>query len=717
MKKFIFSFLLLSIAALNIYAQQGWFWQNPLPQGNYLSGITFTEDNTSFLIGANGTLMKSTNNGISYYLMESNITENYESFHFVNQNTGFIGTDNGIIYKTTSGGNNFNGTYLGFPDKIISIKFSSFQNGFALMKYESFKTRIFRTTDSGNNWSLCFDVPDSIIIYSISTASINDIYAAGENINDRSRLFRSTNAGINWDLIQTPAYGSLVGVHFINQQTGFISQLRFGRKLYKTTNSGISWDSVGNFAPNNFQFLDNLTGFSYGNGISNSDVYRTSNAGSSWISTGSVISGSPNLFFKSILNWFQIWTSEISTSSDAGTNWNEISSGFNDFLSDVKFVNLSTGFISSNSGKVYRTTNSGNNWIGFIVNNTFNYGINCVDFVNESTGFAGTNMSRIAKTTNGGMNWQVKIIDSLMGVAVHGISFPSLDTGYAVSKNGHNLKTVNGGLTWQVNRLPLTLYFEDVQFLNNNTGYCAGREDRGVIRKTVNGGLNWITYNFDSVFYFTDLHFVNTELGFAVGNKVYNIGFIVRTTNGGITWDHTYLPGTYLLSSVYFVNENVGYAGAEGVSYKTTNGGNNWFSIRTKSPDLHGIYFINENTGYAVGSNGTIIKTTNGGGEPIGIEPISNTIPNEFRLYQNYPNPFNPVTKIKFSIPVSSQSDLVNIHIYDVTGREVRNYPLGNLKAGIYSIDFDGEDLASGVYFYQLITGSFSQTRKMVLIK
>lgn len=86
-------------------------------------------------------------------------------------------------------------------------------------------------------------------------------------------------------------------------------------------------------------------------------------------------------------------------------------------------------------------------------------------------------------------------------------------------------------------------------------------------------------------------------------------------------------------------------------------------------------------------------------------------------LFQNYPNPFNPVTKIKFSIPISSLSDAVNIHIYDVTGREVKYYPMGNLNAGIYSIQFDGTNLASGVYFYQLTSGSFSQTRKMVLIK
>ncbi len=172
-----------------------------------------------------------------------------------------------------------------------------------------------------------------------------------------------------------------------------------------------------------------------------------------------------------------------------------------------------------------------------------------------------------------------------------------------------------------------------------------------------------------------------------------------------------------MVSSVYFLNENVGYAGAEGISYKTTNGGNNWFGIRTKSPDLHGIYFINENTGYAVGSNGTIIKTTNGGGDPIGIEYVGNTVPNDYSLFQNYPNPFNPVTKIKFSVPHNGFDRDIKFTIYDITGRAVKNYQYSNLNPGTYSIEFDGTNFASGVYFYRVESGNFRQTRKMVLIK
>ncbi|NOS86862.1 MAG: T9SS type A sorting domain-containing protein [Ignavibacteria bacterium] len=699
---------------MNICAQQGWFWQNPLPQGNYLNTIIFTDQNTSYCTGYNGMILKSTNAGLNYFILENNITENLTSIYFRDNITGYLGTDNGIVYKTTNGGSNFTGTYTGVPDMITSMIFVNEQTGIIVSRYENSRSKVLKTTNAGLNWSYTSGIPDSACIYNIAVASENVLYCCGERIQSQfARLYRSSDQGSNWEFVPVSLNGGLCGVYFLNEQTGFVSQFRYGRKFFRTTNGCNSWDTLGSYAPEEFSFLNGQTGYAYGyytNGI----VYKTTNTGLNWESTGNTVSGIGSVYFRSINDWFKVGGSGIFSTSNSGLNWNEISSGFSDYLDDIVFVNPNTGFIASINGKVYKTSNSGNNWIGYTADNN---GINCIDFINENTGFAGANWSHIAKTTNSGINWQAFVIDSLLGSAVHGISFPSLDTGYAVSKNGHNLKTVNGGLTWQVNRLPLTLYFEDVQFLNNNTGYCAGREDRGVIRKTVNGGLNWITYNFDSVFYFTDLHFVNTELGFAVGNKVYNIGFIVRTTNGGISWDQTILPDTYLLSSVYFVNESVGYAGAEGVSYKTTNGGNNWFSIRTKSPDLHGIYFINENTGYAVGSNGTIIKTTNGGGEPIGIEPISNIIPNEFRLYQNYPNPFNPVTKIKFSIPMSSQSDVVNIFIYDVTGREVDSYPLGNLKAGIYSIEFDGTDLASGVYFCQLASGRFIQTIKLILLK
>ncbi len=89
-------------------------------------------------------------------------------------------------------------------------------------------------------------------------------------------------------------------------------------------------------------------------------------------------------------------------------------------------------------------------------------------------------------------------------------------------------------------------------------------------------------------------------------------------------------------------------------------------------------------------------------------------IPAEFSLSRNYPNPFNPSTKIRFAI---SKSSFVNLAVYDLLGNKVAEIVNENKPAGRYEIDFDGVNLSSGVYFYQMKAGSFIQTNKMMLIK
>ena len=99
---------------------------------------------------------------------------------------------------------------------------------------------------------------------------------------------------------------------------------------------------------------------------------------------------------------------------------------------------------------------------------------------------------------------------------------------------------------------------------------------------------------------------------------------------------------------------------------------------------------------------------------PIGIEPISTEIPQKFELFQNYPNPFNPMTRLKFQMPKSGFTKLV---VFDVTGKEKSILVNENLKPGIYEIDWNAENIPSGVYFYSLITNEFTQTKKMVVLK
>lgn len=97
-----------------------------------------------------------------------------------------------------------------------------------------------------------------------------------------------------------------------------------------------------------------------------------------------------------------------------------------------------------------------------------------------------------------------------------------------------------------------------------------------------------------------------------------------------------------------------------------------------------------------------------------GINKIVNS-PEYYKLEQNYPNPFNPVTNITFSI---NRNDVVSLKVYDILGKEIETL-LNNsqLNPGTYNVVFNGAKYSSGIYFYRLETGNYSDVKKMVLIK
>ncbi|HEX9253707.1 MAG TPA: T9SS type A sorting domain-containing protein, partial [Ignavibacteriaceae bacterium] len=96
------------------------------------------------------------------------------------------------------------------------------------------------------------------------------------------------------------------------------------------------------------------------------------------------------------------------------------------------------------------------------------------------------------------------------------------------------------------------------------------------------------------------------------------------------------------------------------------------------------------------------------------IIEVDVTTPLTFSLSQNYPNPFNPTTKISYSVPFDSK---VIISVYSVTGELVMELVNDNVSAGSYSVDFNGSNLASGMYIYKMTAGSFTQSNKMMLMK
>ncbi len=124
--------------------------------------------------------------------------------------------------------------------------------------------------------------------------------------------------------------------------------------------------------------------------------------------------------------------------------------------------------------------------------------------------------------------------------------------------------------------------------------------------------------------------------------------------------------------------------------------------------------FVDSVSGFNGTPVGTVTFDTANNCMQTSIKNVQAEIPTEFYLSQNYPNPFNPNTTIKFSLPKDAY---VELKIYDITGREVATLVSDPYKAGTYIIDFNAGHLASGVYFYKIVAGEFSDVKKMIILK
>jgi hypothetical protein len=96
------------------------------------------------------------------------------------------------------------------------------------------------------------------------------------------------------------------------------------------------------------------------------------------------------------------------------------------------------------------------------------------------------------------------------------------------------------------------------------------------------------------------------------------------------------------------------------------------------------------------------------------VEDITETLPTVYSLNQNYPNPFNPATMINFSVP---KEDFVTLNVYNSIGQKVATLVNESKSAGTYQVDFNAANLSSGIYFYKITAGSFTETKKMILMK
>lgn len=391
-------------------------------------------------------------------------------------------------------------------------------------------------------------------------------------------------------------------------------------------------------------------------------------------------------------------------------------------------------FVSTNGGATFSSaTGTGLGalelYCGWMSNSTTMFAGN-----GGAAGGAGGNAS-FYRTTNGGTTWTVAGSTGGGAGFINAITFSKLTPLFGVAQSDPPAGagqpyyfpiTTDGGVTWTVTNPPGVSAAASAQnsvVVLDNQYYGFGL-NAGASRVyfTSNGGTNWTIGNLTIAGSFVSGYAMSDDKlrGLAITNT--SMPNVARTTNGGATWSsvNTGAGVTGYGTAKWIEGTNVCYisgaAGASGVIRKSTDGGVTWTTMTTAG--LTGITHMefhkvgNIVYGYAVAGDGSVLKLVD---VLTGIQDPSSNVPSDYNLSQNYPNPFNPSTTISFSIPKAS---FVTLKVYDALGQEVASILSKDLQPGNYSEQFTASSrLASGVYFYKLTAGDFSQTKKFILNK
>ncbi len=592
--------------------------------------------------------------------------------------------------------------------------------------------------------------------------SKNSLYKVSDN-SDTTLSLISPQSGDNWKV-------GTKGVVKWNSQN--INSLL----IELSTNNGYSWEKI--YKSSSFDF-NNQYQLIVPNTPSDSCLIRISDYNNSNISDTSglfAISGElcwevqqngynsvlRNVYYSDASTCWAVGFNGLIKTTDKGETWTSKLDGYG--LLDVYFLNSNIGWTVGLNGTIFKTTNSGNDWVP--LDNEFNFHFEKVYFADENDGYI-IGKNYFLKTTDGGVSWTS---EQLTDHILQTMFFINKDTGWVAGNEGVILKTTDAGSTWVYQQKNGTDYGTLISlcFIDENTGWASGSGldvDGGVILKTTNGGVNWNLQHSGYNRFIYSVFFNNSSTGWATGDE----GIMFSTQNGGGDWE---LQGSGTFADLYSVNieshQNGLSVGSDGtilkyikdinsailpvelVSFNVVSKGNdvelNWltatevnnkgFEVERKTDNIwKTIGFVSgkgttSNTSkyfYTddlknVSYNGNIayrIKQVDYNGtykysNEVAVQLNSNPV--EYSLMQNYPNPFNPSTVIKYSVKENTH---VILKIFDMLGREVSTLLDEEKSAGTYTINFDASraGLSSGTYFYTIKAGNFVQTKKMLLLK
>jgi len=439
-------------------------------------------------------------------------------------------------------------------------------------------------------------------------------------------------------------------------------------------------------------------------------------------------------------------TQNITTDNISSFNWVLKFTAGNKVFKDISFANTQAGYIVTELGSVYKTTNGGDNWVS-VMNLGFPYYWYGVHALSPDTviisGFnnQGDIHTGVARWSfNGGSTWSNDIILRIPGNGVGWttrVHFFNANIGIISAEfSGGMHYTTNGGrdsLSWnyvQVNS-DLGWFAGNIDAQPNGNVYTTGIH----FAHSTNFGVTWTSGNsadnvFDGGVDFLDN---NNQKGWTGGGEISPSveGWVHRTTDGGTTWSPRLNTFSYPIRAVQFFNDNTGLAIGGSINsdaggiFSTTNAGTNWnqdvntaaemFSLEYKqiSADSLDIWCVGS-TGGGSGYTGKLYKARTG--TLTGIAHLGNGLPQHFNLSQNYPNPFNPSTKIKFDLPGSSEAQTF-LSVYNILGKEIAVLINQQMQPGSYQVEWNASNYPSGVYFYKLTSANFTNTKKMLLVK
>ena len=414
------------------------------------------------------------------------------------------------------------------------------------------------------------------------------------------------------------------------------------------------------------------------------------------------------------------------------SQWYDKSINLTDDIIDVDFISETTGYILTQN-EIYKTTDNGNNWLKVTPADSVMYnkifylsGDTIIVGCEDSDFFPSTN--RLFCSTNAGAAWSSKKIETNENY-IWDISFSDINNGWLVGSDQwfaasrkFILHSSDGGDNWEYQFID-TMYavrtLHSIAFFSNKLGMTIGSAhldnfDETEILRTTNAGKDWERVDtLDSPLFF--INYLDSGRVQLLGGRLYESADYGVTWNdinfsfwqNKFTWDISNDGGNYaILISQLSIGRQV---------YYFNSGQDSAIVMKpAKANSIKAVECIG-NSIWAVGKSGLILKYE---AEITDLKDDDSNKIIVFKLLQNFPNPFNPSTTIKFRIPDNGAvSGIVSLKVYDITGELVADLVNGQKSAGEYSVIFNPKYLSSGVYFYRLQAGKFSETRRMLYMR